>query len=493
MTLSRLISKRNQILPRAVKILLLWLSGLRTLRWKLFLSYLLVSIIPMLVLWWNVLGMLEGHLIDERSRMLRSAATQLATSLDDGNYMNDATLRPLQSRSLRETAERHEARIIIVNNMATVIFDSHMAVEGTSLTGAGIMHTLAGAHHSSVTDDGAAILEIAPITDEKGLVLGAVMMTRPVGEDRRLLNTVNDFTLNFVAALAVIVAACVVIISQWFMRPMKRVLTSVGRISEGRLEERINAKGKDEFAALGLAINDMTQKLAYAETARQEFVSNVSHELKTPLSSIKVLCESLLHQEGVENEVYREFLGDITSEVDRMTNIVNELLTLVRLDEIELPLNISQFSLNKMLEEVIKRLRPLALQKEISVDFSAIRQVSIEADEMKISLALTNLIENAIKYNNRGGYVKVILDADNKSAFLTVADNGVGISEENQTKVFGRFFRVDKGRDRETGGTGLGLSITHKTILLHKGSIKLSSKEEEGSTFLVRIPILTEN
>jgi signal transduction histidine kinase len=187
--------------------------------------------------------------------------------------------------------------------------------------------------------------------------------------------------------------------------------------------------------------------------------------------------------------VYIEFLGDIISEVDRMTNIINELLTIVKLDATEQALNINSVSVGKMLGEIIKRLLPLAVLKRVELTYEESRPVVIEADEIKLSLAISNLIENGIKYTQEGGMVHVLLEADHASAFVTVTDNGIGISEDDQSKVFVRFYRADKARDRESGGTGLGLAITHKTVLLHNGSIKLSSKEGEGSTFVVRLPI----
>ena len=451
-------------------------------------TYILVSIIPMLVLWGTIVNILEDHLLEQRAQELRSLTSERASALGPV-YIDETVPRIFHNHILDDISISQQVWIIVVDAMATVLYDSFETEVGNTRATPGILQALGGTHQSLVADDGITFTEIAPIRDEYGEVVGAVMMTHVVTELESLIQTVNTNTIRFIIILVIVVVAAVLVTAQWFIRPMKRILSSAQKISEGQLDERINLKGRDEFAFLGYAINDMTEKLAQVEIARQEFVSNVSHELKTPLSSIKVLSESLIHQGEMESELHREFLTDITSEVDRMTDIVNELLTLVRLDEVELPLKISSFSLNKVLEDVIKRLRPLAQEQNVSIEFNELKQVNIEADEMKISLALSNLAENAIKYNNRGGNVNITLDADNKSAFITVADDGMGISEENQAKVFARFFRVDKGRGRETGGTGLGLAITHKTILLHKGSIKLTSKEEEGSMFVVRIPL----
>jgi len=204
---------------------------------------------------------------------------------------------------------------------------------------------------------------------------------------------------------------------------------------------------------------------------------------------MKVLSESILLQESLPEEVYREFLQDIVSEVDRMTDINNDLLALVKIDQREKGLNIKPTSINQLVEDIIRRLTPLAKQNKIELIYEDVRPVQIDADEIKLSLAISNIVENGIKYTPSGGTVKVIVDADHQFVFITVQDTGIGIPEDEQSQIFDRFYRVDKTRDRETGGTGLGLSISYSTVLLHNGSIRVSSKAEEGSVFIVRIPI----
>jgi len=204
---------------------------------------------------------------------------------------------------------------------------------------------------------------------------------------------------------------------------------------------------------------------------------------------MKVLSESLLLQESVPEEVYREFLQDIVSEVDRMTTINNDLLALVKIDQREQGLNIQLISINHMVEDILKRLSPLAEQRNIALYYDDVRPVEIDADEIKLSLAISNIVENGIKYTPGGGTVKVVVDADHQYVYITVQDTGIGIPEEEQNHIFTRFYRVDKTRDRETGGTGLGLSISYSAVLLHGGSIRVNSRPDEGSVFIVRIPI----
>ena len=159
------------------------------------------------------------------------------------------------------------------------------------------------------------------------------------------------------------------------------------------------------------------------------------------------------------------------------------------MDKSEAELNISQVNLNVLVEQILKRLRPIANRRKVELIFESIREVTADVDEMKLSLAITNLVENAIKYNMEEGWVRVTLDADHKFFYLKVQDSGIGIPEDVQDRIFERFYRVDKARSRETGGSGLGLAITRNVVLMHKGAIKLSSKEGEGSTFTLRIPL----
>lgn len=226
------------------------------------------------------------------------------------------------------------------------------------------------------------------------------------------------------------------------------------------------------------------------DQSRQEFVSNVSHELKTPITSIRVLADSLMGMEDTPKELYQEFMHDISDEIDRESKIIDDLLTLVRMDKASSGLSCSQVQINGLIEMVLKRLRPIARKRNIELIFESKRDVSADIDEVKFSLAVNNLVENAVKYNKEDGWVRVTLDADHKFFYLKVADSGIGIPAEFKERVFERFYRVDKARSRETGGTGLGLAITKSVVLMHHGAIRVDSVEGEGSTFMVRIPLI---
>lgn len=225
------------------------------------------------------------------------------------------------------------------------------------------------------------------------------------------------------------------------------------------------------------------------DSTRQEFVSNVSHELKTPITSMKVLADSLVQNEEADLPMYKEFMKDIVEEIDRESQIITDLLTLVKMDKKTAEMNITEVDIDALLEIIIKRVTPIAASRSITISYEKYRDVLAEVDEVKLSLALTNIIENAVKYNIDNGWVKITLNADHKNFHIKVADSGVGIPEDCKDQVFERFYRVDKARSRDTGGTGLGLAITKNVILMHRGTIKLYSEYGEGTTFTIKIPL----
>ena len=225
------------------------------------------------------------------------------------------------------------------------------------------------------------------------------------------------------------------------------------------------------------------------DESRNEFVSNVSHELKTPLTSMKVLADSLVGQEGVPEELYQEFMGDITAEIDRENKIITDLLSLVKMDKKAADLNVEHLNINQLLEDILKRLRPIADKRHIDLILDSFRPVEADVDEVKFTLAVSNLVENGIKYNVDDGWVRVTLDADHKYFYVKVADSGMGIPEESIGRIFERFYRVDKSHSKEIGGTGLGLAITRSAVTMYHGTIQVASKEGEGTTFTVRIPL----
>ncbi len=299
-------------------------------------------------------------------------------------------------------------------------------------------------------------------------------------DDQR--GTIQGLSLLISIVLAIVIA----LITRHGFQRMKKDLTS---IFSGHQDGRMEEEGLKEFYDLSIKFNKIIDRYKDLEDSRQEFVSNVSHELKTPITSMKVLADSLLMQKNVPVEIYEEFMEDIVHEIDRENQIINDLLNLVRMDKTNAGLNVAPTNINELLEVLLKRITPIANERNITLHLETMRQVVAEVDSVKLSLACNNIIENAVKYNNDNGEVNVYLNADHKFFYIRVKDNGVGIPEDCQERIFERFYRVDKSHSRETGGTGLGLAITRSVVLMHKGSIRVHSKLGEETTFIMRIPL----
>ena len=329
----------------------------------------------------------------------------------------------------------------------------------------------------------------APVISEEkavtGVMLASVSMDT-VLDGTRMLRAQGGAVLIVVF---LVVLSLGILVAGWFVRPLGRITASIENVTEGYESEWLHVGTFSEAGQLSDAFNKMLGRLKQLNDSREEFVSNVSHELKTPLTSMKVLADSLLAQENVPIELYQEFMGDIAKEIDRENDIISDLLTLVKMDKTVQGLNIRQININELLEAILKRLKPIADKKKIEVVLESFRPVSAEIDEMKLTLAISNLVENAIKYNRDEGWVRVSLNADHKYFYVKVMDSGIGIPEEDQAHIFERFYRVDKSHSREIGGTGLGLAIARNAVILHRGSIKVYSSKGEGTTFTVRIPL----
>ena len=335
------------------------------------------------------------------------------------------------------------------------------------------------------------MLEIAvPIrSPEVQQLQGAMLVTFSCSE---IMATIRELEQKGVMIIAIIVALAIFfgyILSTILVKPFARVTKSIEDLTDGYQTENISVPDYTETVLITDAFNKMVTRMRVLDESRQEFVSNVSHELKTPLTSMKVLADSLVGQSGVPEELYQEFMRDITEEIDRENKIITDLLTLVKMDKKTAELTISHLDINQLLESILKRLRPIADKRSISLILDSFRPVEADVDEIKFTSAISNLVENGIKYNVDEGWVRVSLDADHKYFYVTVADSGLGIPEDSIDRIFERFYRVDKSHSREIGGTGLGLAITRSSITMHHGVIKVFSKEGEGTTFSVRIPL----
>lgn len=390
---------------------------------------------------------------------------------------------------IQQMAYAYSARILIINSDYIIVKDNYIFDEGKTIITEDVINAFKGKSHSHINYKSSSAVITTPIIDDTGKISGVIKVSLSGYATIQTINYMKRISIAVMIALLLVFSGILVFVIYKLTSPAKDMKEAILSLSDGDKNARIKKQTIKEYKDIGDAVNVLLDRLESIDGSRDEFVSNVSHELKTPMTSMKVLADSLLATENAPIEMYKEFMQDIAEEIDRENEIIGDLLNLVRTDGERAVLNIETVDVNELMEVVLKRLKPIALKNNIEIIFESMRPVTASIDRVKFIIVLTNIIENAIKYNHPEGWVKITLNADHKFFYVDVSDSGIGIPEECKDHVFERFYRVDKARSRETGGTGLGLAITKNIVLLHKGTIKFYSKENEGTTFNIRIPL----
>ena len=458
-------------------------------------SFITVTVLLILVLSFaGIFGSIKYFMNKNMTRNLLDSTEKRAVRLanDLALYSLDLKMEDTSlDTDINESAYFSEGRIMVISRNYQIIKDTSVLKQMAYIVSGDVMSVMTGEEERKKRSRGNYDEVIPPIT-KKAEIIGVIVSTASTSS---ILGETDKLSGQSIIVLIIILLADAMLIF-FIVRIALRRLDAINRqiyhTSQGNLQDKIAEKGFKETKVLARNYNAVLEKLATVDTARQEFVSNVSHELKTPVTSMKVLAEALLQNENATAEDYRDFMTDIVDEVDRETKIINDLLTLVRTDKQSNAMNFAEAGINELLDGIVKTVTPLAKQRGIEITYENYREVTAEVDAVKLSLAISNLVENAVKYNIDNGWIRVTLNADHRFFYIKVADSGVGIPEESKDKVFERFYRVDKARSRDTGGTGLGLSITRNIINAHQGIVRLYSESGKGTTFSVRIPLKQE-
>ncbi len=481
---------------------------LRSLKARIFIIVFLIGIIPSIIMRFGILNSYEDRAVSLRTSDVQRQLNIIANHLITYNYLTDTSSEVI-SAELEQLSNLYDGRVIIVNSNLKIIKDTYGISEGKTVISEDVVKCMKGGAGGSAFNDEydyieftTPILEVAPAVEtaegekpaqkgkEKRDIVRGVMLTS-VSTDSIVvtMDIMSRKALIMEIMMVSVIFVIALVLARILTKPFERVTKAISEVREGFTDEPVSVPDYLETEHIVDAFNQLLTRMQALDTSRQEFVSNVSHELKTPITSVKVLADSLLAQPDAPAELYREFLVDIAEEIDREDKIINDLLSMVKMDKKVATMNVSAVDINALTEIILKRLRPIARKRDIELVFESNRAVSAEVDEVKMTLILTNLVENAIKYNKEQGAVKVVLDADHQFFTLEVIDTGMGIPQDSLEHIYERFYRVDKSHSKEIGGTGLGLAITRNAVLLHRGSIKASSIEGEGTTFTVKIPL----
>ena len=417
---------------------------------------------------------------------LQSQAAVVATSL--------SALDPLSSDNIGQVIElldlsgltqiavigpEYEALFYISYSYNTEFDDSFTGNVDTALAGNDVFH--------SVFSDGAFSSSTFTPIMRKGAVVGIVHLNEYDVEQGSILLDLQNSLKNISLAVGIIIIALILLIVRLVTRRYRQILDAITNVREGQYSYRISVSGADELANLSDEFNSLTDRLQHTEELRRRFVADASHELKTPLASIKLLSDSILQNDSMGRDMVYEFVRDIGIESERLARTTEKLLGLSRFDN-DIAIQTGPVDLTAVVTYTLKMLEPVAQSSMISITHSLDEDCTVWATEDDLHQVVFNLIENAIKYNISGGSVDVDLSEKNHNIILTVDDTGSGIPEEDLPYVFDRFYRVDKARSREAGGSGLGLSIAQEAVLRFNGSINAMRRDEGGMRFCVSFP-----
>ncbi len=419
--------------------------------------------------------------------LLQENAKNLEYLINDINSETEGTSKTFHG--MNTLAYSLSARVMIVDTDYRVAYDSFRLLKDTYIMNNDIYEIMKGDRDERLVREQSYIEYMFPVVNREGYIDDVAVIAvslESMKNERGYLSYRANILICIFMVIGVLTAF---FISYMAVRDTRKIKSQLVNMKDGFLGQ-ISSDGLwREAGSVVDNMNGIFAKSQLLEESRQEFVSNVSHELKTPITSMKVLSESILMQDNVPVEMYREFMNDIVLEIDREAQIISDLLTLVKTDKGSDSLNIERVDINELMEVILKRLTPLAEKRSIEITFESFREVEADIDKVKFTLAISNLIENGIKYNVDGGWIRVSLNADHKNLYIKVADSGVGIPEDCVEHIFERFYRVDKARSRDTGGTGLGLAISKNIIVMHKGIINVYSEPGKGTTFTVRVPM----
>ena len=477
---------------------------MRSMRIRIFLIILIVGSIPCAVIHIGLVSSYDMRAVNQRLSDVRTQMKVLANHLIYYDYLSDPSSESINAE-LDQFSTLNDGRVLVINAGLKVVKDTYGISEGKTIVTEEIVRCLKYGSDGTVSlyDKNNGYIELTtPIVETASLEAGDYS-SKTVEERVRgvLLTSVSTDSIAATSEvlsrrgllletiMLLVVFSMALLLSGMLVRPFRRLVRAAGEVRSGFSGSVEPVNSYVETQAIVEAFNRVLARDRVLDESREEFVSNVSHELKTPMTSMKVLADSLLAEDNVPPEMYREFMEDIAKEIDRENKIIGDLLSLVRMDSKAVAMNISSLDINALTEIILRRIRPLAEKRDVELTLVSECPVTAEVDEVKFSLILTNLIENAVKYNREHGKVIVTLDADRQNFTVKVEDTGIGIPEDSLELIYDRFYRVDKSRSREVSGTGLGLSIARNAVLLHRGTIDVTSRPGEGSVFTVSIPL----
>lgn len=450
-------------------------------------TYVAAILVSMILLSTYVLGALTDNLYD----------TEMVNLYTKANIISDLIktpegITPETATSVRQILSGSGMRSMVVSPDFKVCFDTNedSDVIGDVVIREAIVKSMANGEQAQAinkSNSDMTTMSVAVPLISEGKILGAVYTVQSLYNTDMAIAGIRNNLIVFAIVISILVAMLSLVISIMETAPIGNFISVSKEFSKGNFNVKAKEKGPLELVEMAKALNYMSAELNEYEQNRKKFVSDVSHELKTPLATIKLICDSIVTTDNPNHEMIQEFLGDLSDEVDRLTRIVERLLTLTKMDSNQNNISATPVDFVVMVNAIIRKLAPNAENKNIVLysDYSVESLSPMLLDYDKTWEAIYNIVDNAIKYTPEGGYVKLGLELSGKNLLVKVEDNGPGIPDEDKEKIFERFYRLDDSRARETGGTGLGLAIAKEVVTLHGGKLYVEDAENGGSVFVM--------
>lgn len=443
-------------------------------------------VIVLVVIGTYMLGTLRTYLLDQKKLEVLTRANVIASVQIDG-FDEQIIEKKMETMPIEVGF-----RAMILDSQSRVYYDSYSegSYEGKLFIYSPVTEVLLSGKDSAgfYEEKGKWNIEAAVPIIRNAKTVGAVLVTTNGDSIDGIVEHISQAILIFGAVLVLFVIIFGTSMASVLTMPVEKMTRFIKNMPKDKLQ-KCEVSSKDEIGELVIAFNELIDRVAELEEKRRAFVSDASHELKTPLSIIKLLSDSLIQTENPDPQFLREFLTDMNEEVERLTRIIQRLLDLTKMDQSHTNMNVEVVSIAALAGEVCEKLNPLAENKQINFIYTRPDDdLMMPIDRDSMTEAIYNIADNSIKYTENGGTVKLELLRDLGNILIRISDSGIGIPKEEIQKIFDRFYRVDKARARDTGGTGLGLSIAMDAVKLHGGYIEVSSEEEKGSTFTIVLP-----
>ncbi len=466
-----------------------------SIRFSLIATYVVVILIAITLLSVYILGILTDSFYNTEKVKLFAKANIVSGLVTDIENISDET-----QENIEKTLYGSNMRCIVTGKDLRAVFDSNVDsdLEGKIIIREAINKCMAQGEETYVISRGVNetnMLSVAVPLMKGSRTAGAVYLAESIASADAEISDIRRNLIVFAIITIVLIAMLSLVLAVMTTEPIDNFISVSKEISKGNFNVKAKEKGTTELVEMAKALNYMSQELGDFEQNRKKFVSDVSHELKTPLATIKLICDSIVTTDNPDPDMLREFLSDLSDEVDRLTRLVERLLTLTKMDANQKNIETAPVDFAVMLKAIARKLAPNAHAKNImlTTDFEDTTLEPVMLDYDKIWEAVYNVTDNAIKYTPEGGMVRMGLGIKNQMLVVTIEDNGPGIPDEEKEHIFDRFYRLDDSRARDTGGTGLGLAIAKEAVMLHGGEISVNDARSGGSIFTIAIPYLRES